>query len=166
MVADRQVSIMSLTITASIIGAAITLVLIAYSDFKTRKIPNILPLALTGLYGLYATASYISGQMTITDITWSVGGAVIIFLVAALMFAYNIMGGGDVKALSALALWAGKSYILPLLFNVAIVGGVVALGLIASRRFMRDSDLMNKVPYGVAIAVAGLILMKILIILE
>ena len=157
---------MSLTITASIIGAAITLLLIAYSDLKTRKIPNTLPLALTGLYGLYASLSYISGQMTITDIGWSIGCAVIIFFVTALMFAYNVMGGGDVKALSALALWAGKSYILPLLFNVAIIGGVVALGLILSRRFMSNSELMNKVPYGVAIAVAGLMLMKILIILN
>ena len=47
------------------------------------------------------------------------------------------MGGGDVKLISASALWMGPQHILPFLTMVALLGGLIAVCLIAVRLVVR-----------------------------
>ncbi len=79
------------------------------------------------------------------------------------------MGGGDVKLLSASALWFGFDFSLALyMLAVAVTGGVLTVAILLLRS--RSQEIMasglpipdsllvaRKVPYGIAIAIAGLL---------
>jgi prepilin peptidase CpaA len=71
------------------------------------------------------------------------------------LFAIGAMGGGDVKMIGAVMLWIPLNLFLETLTVMAIGGGILsAIMLIQSK--IRPSDKVIEVPYGVAIAVAGL----------
>ena len=83
------------------------------------------------------------------------------------LFVANLLGGGDVKVLSAVALWCGLDDILPLLFWVAVAGGILAGMLFFFRlakipKWALSSDWLANlhsetgVPYGVAISTGAL----------
>ncbi|MGH7248073.1 MAG: A24 family peptidase, partial [Pseudomonadota bacterium] len=100
----------------------IALVMAGVSDFRTLRIPN----WLTGALALaFPIAALVAGQ----PVDWlsHVGASVAVFTVAAVLFAFRLMGGGDVKLLAATALWVGLGQLLPFLVLVAFVGGVFAL---------------------------------------
>ncbi len=135
----------------------------AVSDFCDYVIPNRLCLAIALLFPAYVLAR--GG-----DVDWA--GAILVaaavFAVGACFFALNLAGGGDVKFLSAAALWAGPAWIVPLLAITALSGGVIALMMLSRFRFARPhpedgpsggaraSSLKQPMPYGVAIATGGL----------
>jgi len=84
------------------------------------------------------------------------------------LFVANILGGGDVKILSAVALWTGLHDLLPLLFCMALIGGLLALLLLLFRRFrlprrahnlgwLASLHAQKGVPYSVAIVLAALL---------
>ncbi len=142
-------------INASLFLSIILLVMAAYMDLKIRRIPNIYPSLLFGAFIGYALLNYLSGAMNLGDILWAFGLGGCVFAVLALMFAFNLMGGGDVKLITSLSLFAGKAYLTPLLVLIAFTGGLVAIGLLISRRFIEDKSKASKVPYGVAISISG-----------
>jgi len=102
----------------------------------------------------------------------------LIFIICAGLFALNMMGGGDVKLIPAVALWAGSlpnaaqptALILNFLFITALVGGLIAAFILLKNRlktskYYHSSDNLNvprskkgtnAVPYGVGIAFGGL----------
>jgi prepilin peptidase CpaA len=138
----------------------------ACEDFRRLVIPNLLPVALCGLWVVFfAAAPTLSGGLA------ALGCAAAVFVVGALLFACGWLGGGDVKLLSAAALWAGPAGLVPLLMFTAVIGG--ALGLLwltpAGRQLIvwtrnllsspvsTEGGLAAPIPYGVSIAVAALI---------
>ncbi|MGD9615976.1 MAG: prepilin peptidase [Alphaproteobacteria bacterium] len=143
----------------------------AFEDFRRLTIPNLLPLVLCAAWPLHvAAAPSLAGALA------AVGVALAVFLGGAVLFARGWLGGGDVKLLAAATLWAGAPRALGLLVATALLGGVLALillhpivGRIAAAARSRLAPLGNPrgcpaaplpavpVPYGVAIAGAGLI---------
>lgn len=79
-------------------------------------------------------------------------------LVFAGVFALGMMGGGDVKLIAALALWLPIAPLTVMLTVMSIAGGVVTIVMMAERRW-RKTDVLE-VPYGVAIAFAGLLALR------
>ena len=84
-------------------------------------------------------------------------------LLGLAFYSRNWIGGGDVKLFAVLALWAGWPDLIRLAIVMALAGGVLsALELMRSRGADRGSEgdsesrLRRHVPYGVAIALAGL----------
>ncbi len=87
------------------------------------------------------------------------------------MFAAGWLGGGDVKLLSAATLWAGAPQTFGLLVTTGILGGALAMILLSplGRYALAARSLLGQqavaetpatapaVPYGVAIAGAGVI---------
>jgi prepilin peptidase CpaA len=65
------------------------------------------------------------------------------------------MGGGDVKLLTALALWFHPMWFLKLLIVMSVLGGLLTLVLFV-RHKLRKREGRLAVPYGVAISLAGL----------
>jgi prepilin peptidase CpaA len=65
------------------------------------------------------------------------------------------MGGGDVKLLTALALWIEPTLFLKLVIMMALLGGVLTL-IFGAWHVMRRQREKLAIPYGVAIAMAGL----------
>lgn len=82
--------------------------------------------------------------------------ALTVFALFVGAFALGQMGGGDVKLIGALALWLAPLRLLDMLLAMAVIGGVLTLAMLIERR-IRRSEAMIEVPYGVAIAIAGLL---------
>ncbi|GAA0779682.1 peptidase [Roseibium denhamense] len=97
-------------------------------------------------------------------------GLIVIFVPFFICFAAGWMGGGDVKFISAIALWIGYSQQLGIfILLVAIYGMILTFGLLLLRNrlivpefllrqewFARLYSRESGIPYGIAIAAAGL----------
>ena len=79
-----------------------------------------------------------------------------VFAVLAALFAAGAVGGGDVKLLSALALWIKPLWFVQLLVVMALAGGVLSVLSIVWRLRQRERRGARGVPYGIAIALGGL----------
>lgn len=130
------------------------LVTAALTDLAQRRIPNALPLALVGVFSLLTAARLVQGADYIQVVLMPLLTAFAVLSVGTLLFTRGALGGGDVKLLTALALYASAPSILAVLMLMALSGGVLALLVLVLNRVGALSD--QRVPYGVAIAVAGL----------
>lgn len=139
-------------LSALALGAyAAPLVLAAVSDFRTFRIPNAVVGALALLYPLAALAL---GRAADMPQHLLVGAAVL--SIGAPLFALRVMGGGDVKLMSAAALWVGTAGIVDFIFMTALLGGVFAFAVLVSRGLGKSAA--RRIPYGIPIAAAGLML--------
>jgi len=66
-----------------------------------------------------------------------------------------MMGGGDVKLASALALWFSPGGTVKFLVLMSIAGGVPTLGILGWHRAQKREG-RPEIPYGVAIAFGAL----------
>ncbi len=136
-----------------LLGAlAIGLLVAAFTDIKSRQIANWLNAAIALGAPLFWWAS---GLSLWPGVAMQVGLAFATFVVLAVLFAIRAMGGGDVKLLTALALWIRPEHFLSLLIIMALVGGVLTIVMGGWHIARRQRDRLA-VPYGVAIAAAGL----------
>jgi prepilin peptidase CpaA len=117
----------------------------AASDLRTRKVPNAIPIALA-IFGL-AYNVFGGWRLALS----AVAAGILVLIVGTLPFSLGAIGGGDVKLLSACACVFGLVQLLPLGIYTALLGGVVAVVILALRRFAR-LDVNVRVPYAVAIA--------------
>ncbi len=130
------------------------LVLSGLTDLRERRIPNVLPTALVGIWGVLTAARLIAGAGLWAALLSPALTAAVVFAVTAMLFARGALGGGDVKLLSALALFAGAEAILAVLIIMGLTGGLLALAVIIGCRMGALKD--QRVPYGIAIGMAGL----------
>ncbi len=131
---------------------AIALLVAAFTDWRSRQIANRLNAAIALGAPLFWWSS---GLSLWPDIAIQVGIALVTFVILAGLFALRWMGGGDVKLLTALALWIAPADFLALLIIMALVGGVLTF-VIGAWNIMRRQPGRLSVPYGIAIAAAGL----------
>jgi len=135
------------------------------SDLVRYQIPNSLSAALVASFGLVALL--LPGTVIVNHVL----AGVAVFGVTTVLFAIGVCGGGDVKLLGATALWMGWSNLPDFLLLMALIGAALALSLLLVRRLVRSTVLVTTgvrarrlfskdagVPYGIAIAVAGLVM--------
>ena len=135
-----------------LIALAIALVFAAFTDLKRRQIDNWLNAAIA----LAAPVYWIAAGLSVwPDMAIQLGVALAAFAVLAGLFALRMMGGGDVKLLTAVALWIEPVIFLQLLLIMALAGGFLTIGFGAWHIMRRQRDRIA-VPYGVAIAIGGL----------
>lgn len=144
---------------------AILLVAAAAQDLRTMHIANFFSLGIAGLYVIWAAAGLASGQMSLLALGLSVACGVALFGAGALAFATGALGGGDVKLLAAMGLFAGPARLLDFLMITALVGGVLGLAILAGAPIGRPvavdgttmrARLRRSLPYGPAIVTGGL----------
>lgn len=139
-----------LAVTATLVWAAAT-------DIQERRIPNIQPLLILGLFGVLASWRLLAGDTIASAAAWPFLAALLVFAFGAVLFALRLMGGGDVKLMAAVALIAGPALSAPFVVYVTIAGGVVALATLLHGHLKSVSaDGAPKVPYGVAIMAGGM----------
>lgn len=140
--------------TVPALSALLALLLLwgAATDLRERVISNRLNLAIALLAPAWWWAG---GLMLWPDIALQIGLAAAVFIVFAGLFALGLMGGGDVKLLGALALWLPWNAMVMLLIVMAVAGGAITLATLIHHRMSRRIG-QPEVPYGVAIALAGL----------
>lgn len=131
---------------------AIALLIAGFTDLRSRQIGN----WLTGAVALAAPLFWWASGLTLwPGVAMQIGVALAAFAVLAGLFAMRGMGGGDVKLLTALALWIEPLWFLKLVVVMALLGGVLTLVCGAWHVARRRKDRLA-IPYGVAIASAGL----------
>ena len=152
----------SILAAPALLGAAWMLLLLAYQDLSSRRLPNTWVGIYAALFLLYAWASGMGWQQ--------LGGHVITAMAAmgllVVLFILRAMGGGDVKLWTALMLWAGPSGAGMAVLIASFCG--LLLGLLGwaiqrlprpdwrSIRVLRMLTAARGVPYGVGLALAGL----------
>jgi prepilin peptidase CpaA len=144
---------------AAVLAFAALLLWAAGEDIHRLTISNWVSLAIVGLYPIYVLSSPVPVAWP-----WSVAVAALTLAVGFFLFAFRMIGGGDVKLLSATALWAGPVIFPSFIFLTAIAGGVVGLAILLLRRWRMSPAAANGtpspapavMPYGVAIAIGGL----------
>lgn len=130
---------------------AIALLIAAFTDLRSRRIDNWLNAGIA----LGAPLYWFASGMGLYEIGLQLVVAAGAFVVLAGLFAIRAMGGGDVKLLTALALWIRPVWFLELIVVMAIVGGIITIVFGCWHVARRNKDRLA-VPYGLAIAFAGL----------
>ena len=133
-------------------GLAIALLVAAFTDIRRRQIDNWLNAAVAAGAPLFWWAT---GLTLWPGAVLQLALAAVTFLVLAGLFALRAMGGGDVKLLTALALWMPALLFLKLLVIMALAGGVLTI-MFSMWHIMRRRKDHLKIPYGIAIASAGI----------
>ena len=139
--------------------------LAASTDLLTLTIPNRVSSALVIAYFALAIALRAPPQ----DVLLNVSCAATVLSAMFLMFSLGWIGGGDAKLAAATALWLGWASILDYGVTAALCGGALTLAILAIR-FTRLPAFLERrswlarlkeksacVPYGIALAAAGLI---------
>ena len=130
------------------------------SDIRCYRIPNLLCGVLFLLFPLaVATSPH--------PVAWMQNLAVfgLISVVGFALFLGKVMGAGDIKLLSVASLWAGSDLIASVLLVTAFIGGVesIIMGITCYLKRSRSGTSQNllrvQIPYGVAIATGGLVML-------
>lgn len=106
------------------------LALAALIDVRERRIPNWLTGGVAALYPLYVLASPM-------PIAWlgALAVAAAVFLFGLVLFARQLIGGGDVKLIAAVTLWTGLDHLALFALITSLAGGGLALGSLWYRRW-------------------------------
>lgn len=137
----------------------------ATSDLMTMRISN----RLVGLVVVsFLVAAVLSG-MAWTDLGLHFAAALLVLAGAFVLFTFGWVGGGDAKLAAATTLWVGFGATVPYLIYATLLGGALTLVIMIVRRFplplfamrfewiTRLHNPKSGVPYGVALALAGVI---------
>ena len=146
-----------LNLNVALLAALVLLLLSAgIQDARTREIANWKNAAILALAPLWWWSN---GLSLLPDIAIQLAVAGVIFALFCGAFYFNWMGGGDVKMIGALALWLPFQALAWMLIVMSLLGGALTVLLVAER-FVRRRDGNIEIPYGVAIAIAGLIAIR------
>lgn len=142
---------------ALIVVLGALLVSAGVQDARTREIAN----WKNAVIALLAPLWWWSNSLALwPDIAIQAGVATFVFALFCGAFAAGWMGGGDVKLIGALALWLPPSVLLSMLMVMSLAGGAVTLLMLVERRLRAPGGAPVEVPYGVAIALAGLLALR------
>jgi prepilin peptidase CpaA len=138
----------------------------AFSDLLTMTISNFVSIALILLFFILA----LSLGMPIREIGLHVAAGALMLALTFIMFTRGWIGGGDAKLAAATALWFGFDHLFDYSLYAAAFGGFLTLAILGLRRHPLPRLLLQQawlarlhekgsgVPYGIALAIAGLLL--------
>ncbi len=139
----------------------------AASDLLTMTISNRVSIILVLGFAGVALASGMP-PATLLGGHLACGAAVLVLTFA--LFAFGWIGGGDAKLAAATAVWLGWTNLYEYGLSASILGAALTLGILMIRKrelppllaarpwAMRLHQAGNGVPYGIALAIAGLAL--------
>ena len=145
----------------------LSMLIVLWFDITRYIIPN-------WLVGLMLVAYPVAVAMSANAIDWKMAlvGMVLMLLAGYGIFIMKWMGGGDIKLLTACALWVGWSNLMEFIIYVAFIGGVFSIVVLAARKALpflpRKPDAAPlprilhdnaPIPYGVAIAFGFLLIL-------
>jgi prepilin peptidase CpaA len=139
----------------------------ALSDWARYIIPNQIPIAVTGLFVVHAGVMLVRGAAPMS-LVWALVCGVAVFAGGAFLFAQKVLGGGDVKLMAALALWAGPQHIVEFILVTTLYGALLSAAFLlpAFRQKEEAADIhvgaltaamKRRLPYGLAIATGAVV---------
>lgn len=133
---------------ALLAALATALLLAAFTDIKRREIDNWLNAGIA----LAAPLWWLATGYTWIDVAIQIALALAAFVVTALLFAMRQMGGGDVKLLTALALWFSAPSFLQVIVMMALIGGGASVAMAFFNMERVHGEVLRDVLAGVAAA--------------
>ena len=116
-------------------------------DLRSRRIPNAVPLALLGLFALYAVAA----EAGLPGPLWvHVAIGAVLLAAGFTLYLSGRFGAGDGKLIAVAGLWIGPADLG--LFLLGMAACAFALSLFALLPFDRTRRLRSDLPFAVAIA--------------
>jgi prepilin peptidase CpaA len=131
-----------------LLALAATLVVAAVIDMRTFTISNRLNAAVAAGAPIYWLSIALNPW---PGMAIQLAAGALVFVLMAGAFYAGMMGGGDVKLASALALWFSPAGTVKFLVLMSLAGGVLTLGILGWHRLQRREG-RPAIPYGVAIA--------------
>lgn len=137
----------------------------ASSDLLTMRISN--ALIISTVAGFIALAFIVGLPPDVIGMHFL--SAFVVLVVGFAFFAFGWIGGGDAKLAAAITLWLGVGMMLPYVVYASLLGGALTMLILAARRWPlperlrkiafidRLHDSKSGVPYGIALAAAGLL---------
>ena len=143
----RAFDLTTLPLFACFAALMTLLFLAALTDLRERRIPNWLNAGVAALYPVYLLLSPV-------PVAWSgaVAVSLLVGLVGLMLFARELIGGGDVKLIAAISLWAGVDNFALFALVTTLTGGVVGC---ASLWYWRWSPLIQAHLAGFGLAAGG-----------
>ena len=144
----------------------------AVSDLMTYKIPNVIPGVMILLFIAFLILLALGGHaMSWSEMSPHLLAGTLGLIAGMGLFALGWIGGGDAKFFAAALLWLGWDALFGYAIVASLLGGVLTVGLITLRKipqpaflirqawFARLSDQKAGVPYGIALALAALLIL-------
>lgn len=137
----------------------------AASDLFSMTVPNWISLLLIAGFAVLAPLA----GLGLAEVGFHVALAVAALLVTFTMFSFGWIGGGDAKLFASTCLWLGPEGLLFYAVYASLLGGLLTLLIIAIRSLPMPAALDSQgwllrlhspkegVPYGIALAAAGLL---------
>jgi prepilin peptidase CpaA len=151
------------------LAALLLLIFAAWRDIATRTIPDTIGLLLLAIGG---SARIIQGP---SDLALSLGSALLLFLLLMIAYSRDVIGGGDVKIMTAFAVGLSPLDSYRFVVATALAGGTLGIAYLLLSHWLQGThwprriSLLGRVaaieswrirrrgplPYGVAIAAGG-----------
>ena len=140
---------------------------VMYTDWRFLRIPNVLtyPAMLVGVT-LGAFEAF-PGELFGHGLVDHVAAVILAFAISYPFYAAGGLKAGDAKLLMAMGAIRGSNFLLIAAVYGALIGGVLAVGFILTRRLARPAAgaapttlsgiMKSSIPYGVALGVGGLL---------
>jgi prepilin peptidase CpaA len=148
-----------------LVAFPLAMIVAAMCDLLTMTISNKLSFSLA----LGMVVGALLGGLTFHDLFLHISSGLLVLSVCFVLFALGWIGGGDAKLAAATSAWLGFGALPEYALHSALYGGLLTLGLLAFRAvplpgfalgwtwLMRLHDRTAGVPYGIALAAAGLV---------
>ena len=137
----------------------------ASSDLFTMTIANRVSLILVAGFGVLAALI----GMSPANMLWHAAAAAAVLVAVFVFFTRGWIGGGDAKLAAATVLWLGFAHLADYLIYASLLGGVLTVLIVQFRAMPLPQVFVgrewverlhrgdNGVPYGIALAVAALL---------
>ncbi|RTZ14455.1 prepilin peptidase [Vibrio aquaticus] len=132
-----------------LVALAAMALIASYQDVRQRKIPNgvVTIIALLGVFFVFFYGRYTQLYLPI-----------VVLVVGALLFKFNIMAAGDSKLLASFSLMISPHYFLLTVCLILIAGGTLAITQWILSRVTGNAQWVTKgVPYGLPICLGSLL---------
>lgn len=150
---------------AGVLAFTFTMVYASLADITTMQLRNSLMLRFLLAFVVLAPLA----GFRVSEFGWSVAVALAVLAGGLALFSFGWIGGGDAKFATVTALWLGADQTALYLLYTALFGGALTAGLMLLRLqplpawlpngswIVRLHSRRSGVPYGVAMALAGLV---------
>jgi len=143
------------------------LLAVMYTDWRFLRIPNAFTYTAM-LVGLVLGAlEAVPGDLFTRGLVDHLAALILAFAISYPFYAARGLKAGDAKLLMAIGALRGVNFLLYAAVYGALIGGVLAVGFIVSRRLARPASgaaantlstiLKSSIPYGVALGLGGLL---------
>ncbi len=155
---------------SGVFAAVFTGVFAAWSDFRSMKIPNFYALMIAGAFVpvFFAVHFFTESSPFTSMLDHLILAPFAMAVLTVPLFFMGLIGAADSKLSIAFAFWLGMRGLIPFLFVMSIIGGVLGLASVLIKKYkpfkepLADSWIdqvqggANKVPYGIAIFAGAL----------